>query len=219
MSCIPMAAAARALALGALALATLDVGAAGASVLLMDSYSQWLAAAGGPAIVTSSLGKPAGDEIPMMTAIDLDAGGSLSASHPLGVAAIGDGWATWSGGYAGEVLVSEYSSLTVNVSGVGDLGFYAEPDQYKSLQILVHLADGQQVSEQVNGDGGARFFGFVGAGVQRLTISTADPEGFAFGEFVQSAVPEPAAWTLMIAGFGGIGGALRRRRRSATATA
>lgn len=29
-----------------------------------------------------------------------------------------------------------------------------------------------------------------------------------------AAVPEPAAWTLMIAGFGAVGGALRRRRRT-----
>jgi hypothetical protein len=28
-----------------------------------------------------------------------------------------------------------------------------------------------------------------------------------------SSVPEPAAWTLMLAGFGGLGGALRARRR------
>lgn len=34
-----------------------------------------------------------------------------------------------------------------------------------------------------------------------------------------SAAPEPAAWALMLAGFGGLGGALRRRRAMATAMA
>ena len=32
-----------------------------------------------------------------------------------------------------------------------------------------------------------------------------------------SAVPEPAAWTMMLLGFGGMGAALRSRRRAATA--
>jgi hypothetical protein len=30
--------------------------------------------------------------------------------------------------------------------------------------------------------------------------------------FVNTAVPEPATWAMMIAGFGFVGGALRRRR-------
>ncbi len=34
-----------------------------------------------------------------------------------------------------------------------------------------------------------------------------------FGDFVSARVPEPAAWTMMIGGFGIVGTALRRRRR------
>lgn len=34
---------------------------------------------------------------------------------------------------------------------------------------------------------------------------------------VASAVPEPASWAMIVAGFGAVGGALRRRRASATA--
>jgi hypothetical protein len=34
---------------------------------------------------------------------------------------------------------------------------------------------------------------------------------------VASGVPEPATWTLMLAGFGSLGGALRARRRRVTA--
>ena len=36
---------------------------------------------------------------------------------------------------------------------------------------------------------------------------------------VQTGVPEPASWALMIMGFGGIGGALRNRRRTLAAAA
>lgn len=37
-------------------------------------------------------------------------------------------------------------------------------------------------------------------------------DNFEFGELVASAVPEPASWALMIAGFGLVGGTIRRRR-------
>lgn len=39
------------------------------------------------------------------------------------------------------------------------------------------------------------------------------------GNVVPAAVPEPATWALMLVGFGGIGAALRSRRRAATAQA
>ncbi len=56
------------------------------------------------------------------------------------------------------------------------------------------------------------------------TILFADnqPSGNAItglGDFVLSTVPEPAAWALMLAGFAGLGAALRRRREEASAPA
>jgi hypothetical protein len=41
----------------------------------------------------------------------------------------------------------------------------------------------------------------------------------ASGSLQEAVVPEPMAWTLMLAGFGGVGAAVRSRRRMATATA
>jgi hypothetical protein len=57
------------------------------------------------------------------------------------------------------------------------------------------------------------------------SISFTNPQsenwyGFAVGdEGVAGGIPEPASWALMIAGFGGVGAALRSRRRAGAATA
>lgn len=45
------------------------------------------------------------------------------------------------------------------------------------------------------------------------TFLTTPPAGGARASLTGGAVPEPASWSLMLAGFGAIGGALRRRRR------
>ncbi len=45
-----------------------------------------------------------------------------------------------------------------------------------------------------------------------LDASNSDHVGSVSFEPVSGGVPEPAAWTLMLAGFGGIGAAMRRRR-------
>jgi hypothetical protein len=60
-----------------------------------------------------------------------------------------------------------------------------------------------------------------------LTFSIIDtnrqPEGNDFGlddiRLTGSGIPEPASWALMLVGFGGLGAALRSRRRGAVATA
>jgi hypothetical protein len=65
------------------------------------------------------------------------------------------------------------------------------------------------------------------AGIQSVTFSgTSGTVGFDNFEFdpvitagTRGAVPEPAAWALMITGFGLTGATLRRRRRTAVATA
>ena len=43
--------------------------------------------------------------------------------------------------------------------------------------------------------------------------------GYFFYDLVSSAAPEPATWTMMLVGFGLVGGALRARAKAKTATA
>jgi hypothetical protein len=62
----------------------------------------------------------------------------------------------------------------------------------------------------------------LGAGVHTLTLTgnvTAGPTASYSGtmNFDVAGVPEPATWAMMLVGFGGIGMALRRKRRNATA--
>jgi hypothetical protein len=60
----------------------------------------------------------------------------------------------------------------------------------------------------------SRSFTFVGTGHDsiRLTATIPGNGGVFFDNVSVAGVPEPAAWALMVGGFGLIGGALRRRR-------
>jgi hypothetical protein len=67
----------------------------------------------------------------------------------------------------------------------------------------------------------ASFIGFTSTA--RITSLTVDyPDSYAFdllGVSSTTPVPEPATWTMMLVGFGGLGGALRARRRGHAAAA
>jgi hypothetical protein len=154
-----------------------------------------------------------GDNFSDLSTLTLDNGPTLSFGTPVSVATIGNGWATWSGGYTGQVLVTSGSSITVNLNpSVTDFGFFAEPNSFSPYLIQLSLAGGGSVQQLVNGSAGAKFFGWNGGGVSSFTVSTNDSL-FAFGDFYySSAVPEPATWALMILGFGAVGGAMRRRQ-------
>ncbi len=73
---------------------------------------------------------------------------------------------------------------------------------------------------------GENVFGTEGNGVVRFnglvkSISWTNPtfENFYAFTIGTSAVPEPATWAMMLAGFGGLGVAMRRRRRTQAAVA
>lgn len=60
----------------------------------------------------------------------------------------------------------------------------------------------------------------LGAGSHSITgVATSSPTGSggAFIELTKAAVPEPAAWAMMIAGFGMVGQMVRRRRSAVAA--
>jgi hypothetical protein len=63
---------------------------------------------------------------------------------------------------------------------------------------------------------------FAGGGAGPYSVTTrytlnAPTRGNSLNTIAMAAVPEPATWGLMIAGFGGAGAMLRRRRQVATA--
>lgn len=53
--------------------------------------------------------------------------------------------------------------------------------------------------------------GTVGFGLNRQGVA----DNFAVNARVSNAVPEPATWALLIAGFGAVGGSMRRRSQTA----
>lgn len=84
-----------------------------------------------------------------------------------------------------------------------------------TINAFAFLADGS--SETIVFDGFAplttKVLTFGSRQIRSVTFSTTDPQGFSFDDFTfGAAVPEPATWALLIAGFGFTGMALRRRQ-------
>ena len=126
-------------------------------------------------------------------------GGTVGFSPNLKHATIGNGWATWSHGYAGDVYKTAEGITTATLtmpSATTAFYLYAEPNNMSVYSIAVTSAS-STTTRSVNGDAGANGFGvYADAGDTISSISiVADPgaNGFAVGEFgiASSAVPEP----------------------------
>lgn len=125
-------------------------------------------------------------------------------------------WATWSGGNAPRVLFTlGETSVTGTFDGaVRAFGVEMEPNPFAAI-LMVLFADGTQIEQLVNGDAGAKFFGFKSdTAITALTMSSA--ADFAFGRMVVDASPVPEPSTLLLLG-GGILGLVYygKRRRNA----
>lgn len=176
---------------------------------LTTDLSTWQTVAGSYQHATSY-----GSDGQSLTSLALATGPTLSFGSPVTVATIGTSWATWSGGYAGQVLTTSAASIAVNLAPTtSNFGFFAEPDSFSQYLIQLNLTGGGSVQQLVDGNAGAAFFGWNGGGVSSFTITTTD-SNFAFGDFYYSAsgVPEPAAWGMLICGFGLAGAAMRRKQ-------
>lgn len=186
---------------------------ANASVATYTDEATWAAAAGGAVTNTTTDPRSSGTSINTIT---LDDGTVISLTQSLEVHRIGDGWATWSGVYAGTVYTDYFSTeIDAAITPVLAMGFEIEPDPFDLYDITLELSDGTTLTQSVQGDSGAAFFGWVGAGITSIKISSA--ADFAFGNFFTSGAtpaPEPMTLSLVGAGLAGIG-ALRRRKAKA----
>jgi hypothetical protein len=114
--------------------------------------------------------------------------GTLGFSPALADDQVGSGWNTWSNGYTGDVYATSSGSIVLTLPpGTSAFYFYAEPVQYQVLTITATNSDGTTSGAvPVQGQGGAEYFGFYSTDSTPLTsvaVTTADPDGFAVGEF------------------------------------
>jgi len=132
-----------------------------------------------------------------------------------------------SGTYAGEIAGYAYNPDTLTqqiATGAGQvyhiqfdyLWDITEPDTLNSLTLSWN---GDQIFGQANVVDNSyvwhHFDGLVtGTGSDQLQFAAANDPGYAWVDNVSlSAAPEPAAWAMMVAGFGLVGAGLRGRQR------
>jgi len=117
--------------------------------------------------------------------------GTLRFATPLKHCLIGGCWNTWSNGYKGDVYVSTARTLTITLPPTNAFYFYAEPNKYMTFTMTAITSNGTTSGPiPVAGYAGAKFFGFYTTGTTTLasiTLTGADPSGFAIGEFGISA--------------------------------
>jgi len=115
-------------------------------------------------------------------------GGSVTFSSPLDHRTIGEGWATWSNGYTGDVYVMTGTTVTLTMpSGTLAFSLYVEPDHFADFNVTATAQDGTTSGPVVvNGSSGAKYFGFYTTSsatpIASVTVSTTDTQ-FAIGEF------------------------------------
>jgi hypothetical protein len=176
-------------------------------------------------VETTSLGLPYYSYTNSVTLAD---GTVLTTAGSDEVAGSGSGFAPFTNGYGGDLLITSAVSETISFGTVVDaLGFFVAPDVGLTLgglypnpvSFTVALSNGQTMTTPVSdyNPGDALYVGFYGAGdVTSMTITVNGTNGlngsivpdFAFGDF--TSVPEPGSLPVLVGGLVGL--AVVRRR-------
>jgi hypothetical protein len=125
---------------------------------------------------------------PVVTSVN-DPAGTIGFTPALNHSRVGNGWATWSHGYTGDVYwTNTGSTITITLpSGTTAFYLYAEPNSLSPFTVTATAQDGTTSGPTtVDGNGGARYFGFYGTGGATLafiTVTTNDTAGLGVGEF------------------------------------
>ncbi len=142
-------------------------------------------------------------------------GGSLDFDAAHSLRHIGQGWATWSHGYTGEVFYTNGAfsmGYDVNMDNAYAFDAYAEPnaDGGSSFFATAYGSAGGEVSVEFQAFmcADARHFGFYAEGERIIRVEVTATGDFAIGEW-RVGLPAPGAIALM--GFAGIRFAGRRR--------
>jgi hypothetical protein len=98
------------------------------------------------------------------------------------------GWATWSHDYDGDVYATTSATVTLTLPPATQAFYlYAQPEEFRVFTITATNSDGTTSGAiPVSGEWGAQYFGFYStssAPLTSITVTTADPDGFAVGEF------------------------------------
>jgi hypothetical protein len=177
-----------------------------------NDESTWAAAVASTAAVDLS-------SIAEFDPVDSVAVGSqtLSFSSTLEARQVPGSWTTWAGDRTPRVLYTiDVNSVTGTFSsGYAAFGLVAEPEPLDTYTFTLLLADGTSMTQDILGDSGAAFMGFIaGSPIASWTLSA--PVNFAFGEMVYgtevsgaTGVPEPLTLLLLGLGLIGVAGAKR----------
>ena len=113
--------------------------------------------------------------------------GPISFGAPMQHLQVGNGWATWSNGYGGDVYWTDgASSASVSLPpGTSAFYLYAEPNPFQPFTMTAYAQDGTSSGPiTVEGEAGAQYFGFYATGGESIAVVTVTSGiDFAIGEF------------------------------------